>query len=145
MIALGATVEIEDETIDASGLPTAKILVGGTRIHVRIRRLSWTTALGLVPIIGGVIATGGLLPLLGAPVLLIQLKDAITHLSETDRALVVTVATLEKSLGRPVTAQEVYDALTREEPNCQGVEHSLQRLAKDGVLAWTAAGYGTMF
>ena len=132
-IAFGATVDVENTTIDASAL-TAGILVPGTSIHLRMKRLSWTTALSLVPIVGGLVVTGGVLPLLGAAPLLVQLKDAITRLSDDDKALVVAVTALVRQSGRPVTPQEVQAKLRPgEDEHLHEIGQALERLAA-GVL-----------
>jgi hypothetical protein len=83
-----------------------------TNLHIRLKQASWQRALALIPIVGGIALTGGLLlPLLGlAPVAGI-LTGAIIKLDEQDKTLVLAVVALERKLNRPVTATDVHDGL----------------------------------
>ena len=121
-VSLGGSVDDAASKITESDMPSAGYLLPHSRIHIRLKRASWQTALALVPLIASIVATGGvLLPLLATTPLLAALKDTITPLTEDDRVLVIAVAVLGKSLGRAVTAAEVRGRTRSSRPEkCDG-------------------------
>jgi hypothetical protein len=146
-VALGGSVDVAARKIEESDMPTAGYLVPKSRIHIRLKALSWQTAVALVPVIAGIVATGGLLlPLLGATPLLVVLQQAITPLTERDKLLVVAVTTLGRSLGRPVSSAEVRDRLrAADQESLSHIQKALERLAAAGVLEWDQNGFSDRF
>jgi hypothetical protein len=146
-VGLGGSVDVAARKIEESDMPTAGYLVPKSRIHIRLKALSWQTAVALVPVIAGIVATGGLLlPLLGATPLLVVLQQAITPLTERDKLLVVAVTTLGRSLGRPVSSAEVRDRLrAADQESLSHIQKALERLAAAGVLEWDQNGFSDRF
>lgn len=146
-VGLGGSVDVDAGGIIASDMPAAGYLIPKSRIHIKLRQLSWQTAVALVPLIGGIVATGGLLvPILGAAPLLLVLQSAITPLTEHDKLLVVAVTALGKSLGRPVSPAEVRDQLReRDLKKLSYIQEALKRLAVAGVLEWDENGFRARF
>jgi hypothetical protein len=146
-VGLGGSVDVAASKITESDMPSAGYLVPRTRIHIRVKRASWQTALALVPLIASIVATGGiLLPLLATTPLLAALKDTITPLTEDDRVLVVAVTILGKSLGRAVTAAEVQGRLGQaDRRTVTDVQAALERLASAHVLERDGAGFSASF
>lgn len=133
--------------ITESDMPSAGYLLPHSRIHIRLKRASWQTALALVPLIASIVATGGvLLPLLATTPLLAALKDTITPVTEDDRVLVIAVAVLGKSLGRAVTAAEVRGRLGQaDRRSVTDIQTALERLAAARVLEWNGDGFRASF
>ena len=138
-------VEVDGGETSSQQLTSAGYLVPGTRIHVRLRSLTWKTMIALVPVISGIVITGGvLLPLIGVSGLLLPLKDSVTVLSDEDKRVVLAVALLERSLEHPVSAKDIRKqvGLGVRRTTAQ-IEETLERLSTAGVLSWTEAGFKT--
>ena len=107
-----------------------------TNLHIKLKQASWQTALVLVPVIGTIAVTGGLLlPLLGLVPVAGALTGAITKLDEQDKTLVLAVVALGRKLNRPVTATDVYDELKASyRLTAADTDKALERLANKGVL-----------
>jgi hypothetical protein len=143
----GAVVEVSGSRPSEQELTSAHYLIPGTKIHVKLRSLSWRMALSLVPVVAGIIATGGvLLPLLGAVPLATVVGDAVTALSDDDKAIVVSVGLLHRSLGRPVTAADIVQHVGPGQQRSLGeVDEALDRLSEAGVLIRSDDGYRCNF
>lgn len=143
----GAVVEMSGARPPELEVTSAHYLVPGTNIHVKLRSLSWRIALSLVPIVGGILVTGGaLLPLLGVVPLTALVGDATTALSDDDKAIVLSVDLLKRSLGRPVTAADIFQSVgPGQQCSVAQIDTALDRLATREVLIRGADGYRCNF
>jgi hypothetical protein len=142
---LGGSLQDGDQGVPTSGV-IASVFLPKTNFHIRLKQASWQTTLTLVPIVGAIALTGGLLvPLLGLVPVAGILTGAITKLDEQDKALVLAVTTLGRKLSRPVTATDVHDGLKASHLTAEDTSRALDRLADMGVLKRNKDGFEAVF
>jgi hypothetical protein len=143
---LGGSLQYDDPGVPGVHI-TAGIILPKTNLHIRLKQASWQTALALVPIVGAIAVTGGLLlPLLGLVPVAGALTGAITKLDEQDKTLVLAVVALERKLSRPVTATDVHEGLKASHfLTITDTNQALNRLANLGVLKQNKDGFEAVF
>lgn len=118
----------------------AHVLIPGTPIHVRLGGLSWHAVAVIVPLLASVLAMPAAGPpaLWGLVALLPALRESVTVLTDRDKAVVVAVHLLKEQEGRPVSAEEVAEAVGE---SLEGVQKVLTGLSASRVLNLSDSGY----
>jgi hypothetical protein len=143
---LGGTSVLEQPS-EGRSPGAAGVLIPGTKINVRVSKVAWKSALAMVPVIvslitgpvGVVAILPGLIPLAD------EFREAITNLSDEEKAIVVALTALSKQRGRqPVTPEEVAAVVQRPASDVSGV---LSNLAIRGVIkrSQDPEGYAAAF
>jgi hypothetical protein len=131
---LGASVEVDEQPIAPDDFANARVLIPGTRVHLKMRRIGWLGFLALVPAVATAIATGGLaLPALSALPLLGTVTENASRLSDDEKLVYVAIAALGKSLDRRVTTAEVQAHLNTEADGGHFDEATIRNLC-DGLV-----------